>query len=308
MAERRTRSITEQLQDPAAEGGDRIGQAPPFTVSTLPPRIGFTRVAVQPPVSSYLTSNDVLVFHGQTSQTGVTVTLQGRFLTPDGRISYFSVPLVLPSDRTAATVVFTLGECFLLGCAVIGSAQFPRASVWVKLYMATGSVQSPGTVIETLFQGHVDGFFNPTWPSYIAEHDSTGKGNIRLIVGSDPAAGINFIETVPTNARWRLISLRCTLTTDATAANRVLRLVMDDGSSIFLEAEASATHTASLARAYTFAAFGQSQAPVIDRFHVAIPADIELREGYRMRSALLNSQVGDDINEIVYLVEEWLEP
>jgi hypothetical protein len=177
----------------------------------------------------------------------------------------------------------------------------------VKLFITSGTVDNPSTAIETLFQGYIDNNYNPTWPSYRAEHASEGKGNIRTIIGTDPAAGVNLSETVPTNARWRLLSLNLTMTTDATVANRNMRIFYDDGVTTFFATESLTLQTASQSRRYVIAAFGNGQAVTIDTIHLAAPPDIELLAGYRVRSSVANFQVEDNINEFAMLVEEWLD-
>lgn len=308
MAENESSSLLSLLQR-GSEAGGRVARPPsPFVVRTLAPRVGFAKQGVQPPTTGYLTQNDVLVFHAETSQPSIIFTLEGRFLSPDGRISYFSVPLRPAGDRIAVTQAFTLGEAFLLGASVRSSVALPRGSAWVKLYMTAGTVESPGSLVNTIFQGHIDGFFNPSWPLVMSVPETEGKGNIRLIGGTDPAAGFNFSETVPTNARWRIVSLNITFVTDATVATRVIRIAFDNGVNVFCFVEAPASQTASLTRRYVLAGFGAGQAAVADTIHLPLPTEVILRAGFRVRSSVATLQAGDDIGELFFVVEEWIEP
>lgn len=56
-----------------------------------------------------------------------------------------------------------------------------------------------------------------------------GRGQIRTITGTNPAAGAEISETVPTNARWKLLSFTAVLVADGNASNRFANLVIDNG-------------------------------------------------------------------------------
>lgn len=55
-----------------------------------------------------------------------------------------------------------------------------------------------------------------------------GRGRMRAITGTDPAAGAESSETVPTGKLWVLHSWFASLVTDINVANRIFQLVLTD--------------------------------------------------------------------------------
>lgn len=283
-------------------------EPPQPIVRTAQPRVGFERRAVQPPTAVYLTENDFLQVIAEGSLAGTSLIIQGRFLNPDGRISYFSRRLAVTSDRLLVNDSFILGECFLLGIIVYSTTPLPRATCYVKVSFAQGTIGAIGVYFETLLEGYVDGYYSPTWPMSVPEHEVSGFGYVRTVVGSAPAAGAEILESVPTNARWIMRSVRLVLTTSSTVATRMVQIVLDDGTNAFHYVESPVGQLLSTVVNYAcgdYPSFALASPGTINRLPLPPMA---LREGYRFRTNTIGLQAGDSYAAPVYTVEEWLEP
>lgn len=134
---------------------------------------------------------------------------------------------------------------------------------------------------------------------------NAGAG-ISSVAGTNPAAGLEISETVPTNAKWKLLSFRFSLVASATVATRSVRLTLDDGTNVFGSSDASLTQTASQTFAYTF---GPSLTPANNATSfgqtVGTPQDVILPAGYRIKTVTLAIQAGDDYSAPQYLVQDF---
>ena len=148
-----------------------------------------------------------------------------------------------------------------------------------------------------------------SWPPGVHEDFTEGKGLVRLVTGTDPAAGAEILEAVPANARWRILSLRAVLVADATVLNRSARFVVDNGAAQFYETLHPPNQAASETRVYN-AAPGMNQETAFDGSAVLrlnLPPEMYLFQGYRIGSVTGNLQAGDNWGPPRLLVEEWIE-
>lgn len=132
-------------------------------------------------------------------------------------------------------------------------------------------------------------------------------GRIRSITGTDPAAGAEISEVVPDRRRWRILAVRFSLTTDATAADRIVHLHLDDGTSIFADVCVTTAHAASITKVYNFSNYGSTQLAPTTCLYIPLPP-LPLMPGYRIKTITDNLQAGDDFTAPQLLVEEWIDP
>ena len=123
---------------------------------------------------------------------------------------------------------------------------------------------------------------------------------------ANPAAGANFVITGPGQGGWRLISVRFTLATDANVAGREPALIFDDGTTAAFQTVVRGGQAATTTQDYGTvpAAFDGGGA---DPFR-GLPwpeKGVWLEPGWRVRSAILNIQAGDQISNIGFVVEEF---
>ena len=131
---------------------------------------------------------------------------------------------------------------------------------------------------------------------------------IRSVSGTDPAAGAELTITVPQTAEWRILGLRFVLVTDATAVNRQVDLVIDDGANIVLQIEAPALHGASGTRGYNYAPGFPARALLTAEFILPLPVGARLGCRWRIRTVTVNLQAADNFGSAFLWVEEWLAP
>lgn len=128
------------------------------------------------------------------------------------------------------------------------------------------------------------------------------QGRLRFITGTDPAAGANVLETVTAERRWLLHAIAVSLTTDATVANRIVRLqIQNPDGTVILESEDAAAQAASTTVRYSFGNWGFN--PTSPR--MALPLPILLPPGARIVTSTAALQVGDNFGAPLLLVEDW---
>ncbi len=281
---------------------------PPSEISAGGPQITFQTTAIPPPTAVYIGPDENLIVQAWNSSAGTQIRTAGRFLRPDGVITPFDKIFTPTSDRTLNNSFLRLGEGFLLGIIVGISGTAPqRGQTFARVIIAHGG-EGVSIDNEYLAQGYVTTGGTVTWPQGTISSPLEGPGAIRSIVGTDPAAGAEISETVPTNARWRLIAFTSTLVNSAAVANRRLRLVHDDGANIYCNAFSTLLLPAGSTTTVTW---GDSY-PLVEntdqQITAPLPAQDMLRAGSRIRTITTNFQAGDNWAAPIYLVEEWIEP
>lgn len=262
------------------------------------------------PKGLYFTRADSLRVTSFNAAAGVRIRLAGRFHDEAAREPRdFHGPHVPNTDRTVATQDYPMGDGWLEGLTVIVEAGTP---VWGQTFVRVDAMRGRGasaTILATIIQGLVTANHRLAWPGSPLYTPLERPGIIRSITGTDPAAGADVSETVPTGARWRLIALRALLVTDATVANRRPSLVLDDGANIYAQLPGPTDMAASTTWTNVWGEGAQAQAGGPIPGSVApVPATHRLLTGHRLRTSTANLQAGDNWGVPVYLVEEWLDP
>lgn len=261
------------------------------------------------------TSTSAFFFDGQDrlrirsfgSLGSVTVSLEGRFLGADGRVQAIQRDHTPNSDRSAATQLFDLGEGFLLNLRPRASGGTPKVGqvyVFLEVVRGTDNTVQP---LATLWAGYVTDTTALGFPTSDPIRSVDGCGVLRSVTGTNPAAGVEITETVPTNARWRLQMFSVVLVTSATVANRSPGLIIDDGATTMFASDPGAVVPASQTQVFT-AGNASQRLPVVALVQSwALPSECVLMAGARIRTSTLLLQAGDDWAAPQMLVEEWIE-
>lgn len=260
------------------------------------------------PHAVFLTSADHLRISSWNSlSTVTTLTLTGRFLTLRGEIFDFQDRHTPNTDRTIATSLISVGAGWLLDVRAVSNGAPLIGQVFVRVEVVRG--RSGGvTPLKVLCQGCCNAVQALAWPGSPIVTTIERPGALRSITGTNPAAGAESSETVPTGARWRLLSYYIELITSAAAGSRRPMLIVDDGTNV----EAYVPHEwnvgASSTARFTFApglralsGIGTVPAPMM------IPDVTVLLAGHRVRTDTLAFDAGDNYAAPQLLVEEWLE-
>lgn len=267
--------------------------------------------AVQGPSPVYLTGEEWVRVRsaGLPGSPGLALSITGRLLRPDSTPVPLQERHVPNANRTIATSVFPLSEGWLLDLAVsMPGFTAPMGNIWVALDLVRGGGSSP-QFVQSLVFGYVTTNMPLTFPSGQNMSPTDGPGNVRSIQVTSPAAGAEWSQTVPTNARWEVVSVFAQLTTSAAVANRLARLVMDDGANFLNQVPGLSAQTAGTVIGYCW---GDGQGgPIIANDTVAFSGpfanDCYLSSGFRIRSLTGGLQAADQWGSINFLVREWLD-
>lgn len=231
-----------------------------------------------------------------------------RFIDVDGNVMPSVEAQVPATNRSATTSIFLTPTGWLLGGEVFVSGASPslgQTFVVVEIVRGTGA---NAIALQTIAAGYVTAKQPLAFPTSTVINSLDTGGALRSITGTQPAAGAELLETVPTGARWQLLALRVLLTTNATAGNRQLLLYVDDGTTRLPSFPSVGVVAPSTAGGFEFAAGSTAIANIAGQNPPGlIPTGIYLGAGYRIRSTTVSLAAGDQYGAPQYLVREWLE-
>lgn len=259
------------------------------------------------PSSFYLTGEDNLRVQSFNAASGVELAIRGRMLTPDGLIVPFELTHTPNTDRSVKSTLHQMGDGWLLNLYAVASAGAPViGQTFIEVQIVRGL---SGAVLElaTLLQGVVSAAQRLAWPGSPIVSTIASPGNIRVVVGTNPAAGAEIAETVPTGARWRLLSFIAQLTCSAVVANRRPILVLDDGANATLQSDPPEAQVASQSHQWVAGAGTERLVATSNVRTWAMPALILLPAGHRIRTATTGLDPGDDWGTPRMVIEEWIE-
>lgn len=173
---------------------------------------------------------------------------------------------------------------------------------------ARARIELGGFAVERLFSGYLAESGVLTYPGGTFEDMASGRGYTYLLTGTDPAAGVEITEAVPTNAIWRLISCMAFLVCDATVANRKVEWRVTDGTDIFYKNNDNVNQTASQSRAHilTINQDLRGSDGFAPAFHTPYP-DLRLPQGYELVTQTSGLVAGDNWGAPLLFIEEWLQ-
>lgn len=207
------------------------------------------------------------------------------------------------SDRSLATSTHQLTEVpqhITLRTLATG---VKRGTCYVKV-----SLRAEGVIVALLGSGYVTDAGTVVWPGGLNESSVEGQGLIRSITGTDPAAGVEISETVPTGARWRVKNIRYSFVTDATVGNRIVRVEFNDGTNIFWRKRSVDQQAASVTANYNMSEVSLHVTTSTGENTDLVPPNNRLMAGYIIKTNTSLLQAGDNFSAPQLLVEEWIEP
>jgi len=270
------------------------------------PQVTFRYNDIQPPSSVYIGRDDKLVVVGYSSVANNGMEVNVRILTPDGEIRPSHFEFQFAGDRANHVTLFDLTEGFLLSLTV-GTLAAPvlRGQMFGQIWLGRGVLPNV-LVYHQLVDAYITSNLQVGWPPGVFESSLSGRGFVRHIVGTDPAAGVEISESCPFHTRWRLVGFNYTLVTSAVAGNRISQLFIDDGTNTGVRGLPAATQASSLTNSYQYGAFG-AQPAVMGTLQIGIlPPDVYVDYGGRIRTVTTALDAGDNYSAPVYCVEEWL--
>jgi hypothetical protein len=238
---------------------------------------------------------------------GTTVNLQWRLLRPDGTVLVSQDTPLATAARAPTFTTRQLAEGILLSaCVTLPGVQPSNSYAYVSIGLRRQNLGAPG-LHQILAAGYVTQACPLSWPGAVQQRPTDGAGVLRSITGAVPAAGADISETVPSNARWQLLSLFAQLTTAVAVANRQVNLTLDDSANIFYETPNGPVQAASLVWEYNFAPCGFAPAVVLTDVAMHYDNSQLLTAGFRIRTDTVNIQAADQWTAPQYLVREWTD-
>lgn len=287
--------------------------APVYAVDPLlaanPPQVTFAKAGVMPPTALYVTQDDQLriTVWADVQLTQVALTL--RLLEPNGEIHQLQWQFNCQTNIIPNFFQRVLSEGFVLDATLVTTTSSTRrgqcfARVSVFRGVSTGLLHHG-----VLFQGYLTTACFLQFPGGQIQDSASGPGAIVNTNIANPAAGVDWVYTVPLQHRARIMMVRATLTTSATVANRLVILTMQDLSlNTLFGIEPPAVQAASLANAYNWGAGMPSAAIVANNLKCPLPEQLVLTGGQRIAPATGSIQAADQWSAIWVTVEQWWEP
>lgn len=239
---------------------------------------------------------------------GVTVTIAAVMIGDDGspRPTLYTVNPTSDGVKTSP-LPFALEQGQLSSIhAFVSAGSVIGAQCFVRLELVQGR-EGGTTPVGTIAEGYVTNNTALAYPGDNTSRPVDGRGSWRLVLGTVPAAGAEFVDTVPANRRWALQAVAFLLTTSAAVANRTPVLTIDDGANIIWEASNNANVVASTAAKFRAGAGVQQSTITANDFAIALPEILLLPAGSRIRTVTGGLQGADAYTAIVYNVEEYFD-
>jgi hypothetical protein len=268
------------------------------TESTGALSIHFKRMGVQPPSNLYVTLDDCLAVNVLSSVANPALVVVARLLRPDGVISYNHERIGAVTANTITKFIFQLAEGFLLDVCVsaVGSS-LAAGECFVRVDLQHNS-QAGTSPFATLANGYVTANHTVAWPSIEPAQDVTPLAATLAVTVANPAAGAEWLYTVPAGVTAILNSVHFIFTTSAAVADRLPHLVIDDGTNTLTQKTHYTVQAAGQAGEYNFAHFGGDDAAPVG--YVVFPSvpPTPVKAGYRIGTVTTAIDVLDQYSAI----------
>jgi len=263
---------------------------------------------ISSPFQFYVTGEDRLRVISVNSVSGVVVTVRWRFIDAAGKASANEQRHTPNSNRTTASNDYELGLGALLNLTAFASSGSPLSGQTYILVQLVRGIGGAAIVLGTLLGGYVTAVQHLAWPGSPIVRSTEGEPAIRAVTGTTPAAGAEIVETVPTGARWSLLSARFTFTASATVANRKPNWTHKaSGNTIYKTANTNVIAAGQLGDYSVAPNVGYAVDTTNLLFTLPSPRESVLLAAHTFGTTTINVQVGDQYSAPNYLVREWLE-
>lgn len=283
------------------------GADPSFRSLTLPNLVTFGIKDLTPPSDLYLQRDDLMFFRVWTSVPGLNVGLHVRVLDTNGVIFAGDYPTFPTSNRALNSTTFQLTEGFLLSAVCfLAGATVRRGQCFVQVGVVRGAPPTTFVVAGLISDYLVSPEFLP-WPGGKWIQPLEGPGARLTITGSVPAAGADIVQTVPTNARWKVVSLRASLTSSAAAGNRNVTAFLGAAGSTYFRGPSNLNQIAGTTQAYSASPLTISGLQLAGDAQLPFAPDAYLLAGDQFGTSTTGLLAGDQWAAPVFQVEEWIE-
>jgi len=255
-----------------------------------------------------VTPDDLLIVQVRNALAGVSLGVGLRTWHPRTGIVEHNIPITPTSDRSLNTFSLALDYGYLVSAAAKVTAGSPRrGQTLVTMLLARPPVSAFAPKM-ILAQDYLTSSYGPLWPGGRHSLGVEGPGMLYSFIVAIPASGADWVQAVPTGARWLLHGIYATLITVAGGGARTPLLVFDDGANRVAAAVSGVGQAGALTNDWTWAP-GTPTTGLLSGVvnNVALPFPVPLFAGWRVRPITANITLGDQWAPIRLLVEEWLE-
>lgn len=260
------------------------------------------------PFQFYTTGEDNLRVVTSNSLVGVRLKIQGRFIDSAGRIGAASWDHAPTSDRSVTHDDYSLGVGAVLNLTVFASAGTPQIGQTFVIVQLVRGIGPAAIVLGTLLQGYVTSSQGLGWPGSPIQSSIEGGGYLRTIAGATPALGAISTETVPTGARWQLLTYRARTTTNALGGPRGGNVLISDGANLLVQSiNPLVINPSESTRWFWAVGMPIDSTSVPFQATAGLPTDLPLSAGHQIILFATGFDPGDQFTEIFYRVREWLE-
>ncbi|MGH2626575.1 MAG: hypothetical protein ACRDHY_08000, partial [Anaerolineales bacterium] len=163
-------------------------------------------------------------------------------------------------------------------------------------------------VLQTLLEGYVTSQQHLAWPGSPHIQSLEGPGVPRFLTGTNPAAGVEISETVPTGARWALLTVAWSLVTSAAAGTRRSILVFVLAGTGYWRSPSPQSQGAGLTQNYFWSVGLPHETVLLASTPVGgLQPGQNLPETLQFVSVTENFDAADNYGAPVFTLHEWLE-
>lgn len=222
------------------------------------------------------------------SNSNSTTKVELLGITSEGMFKY---PITHAGDGNEESKIFRIPDVPIFVTAHIPSGSVSAGQHYARLYL-----RANGERIQRLMSGYITSVNSLNWPDNQTGPETSGGGNYKVILGSNPAAGSEASITIPTNELFIVHGFNVTLVTDATAANRRPGIeILGWNGSAGPVGYGTTDVTASLTtKIHAFANALELSAIVNTQLQVRLPSPAIIDGGGVIRTKTLNLQAADD--------------
>lgn len=159
-----------------------------------------------------------------------------------------------------------------------------------------------------LFSGYVSAEQAPSWPTTFNSVVRPGAGFMQILLSTNPAAGAQASLNMGSNYMTKVLAASITLVTDATVADRLVKLQIDQVAGMIITAKAQTVIPASRTTTITFAKFGGgTDLASTSNISGLLPEDFWVEQTGSLRTITEGMQGGDNLGSLNVLVERYFD-
>ena len=134
------------------------------------------------------------------------------------------------------------------------------------------------------------------------------QGDIIYQLVADPGGGAEWTFTMPDRVRWRLMSVKMKLTADANVADRYVSVKITHDTDLIMRMVMDTPVTNNVSVIITFNGGGSVKASLSGGVvYASMGANIIINDGCVIASHTKSMQVGDQYEDVVITVQEWID-